>query len=360
MNSYLNNRLTQLEYALERWLAGRSHPAAPLYEAIRKTVDEGRFPPADVHFALDHLSESLGQGALGRWLNDSLSQPDTYPQNDTVLCLHAGNLPLVGFQDVLAVLLSGAGYAGKLSRKDPWLIASFIQVLSELYADVPVQVTTDLSTFRGHSFSRWMFAGSRENLDSVTHRMLAMGIIAQDASVLPRTAHFSVAYLPQWDDTQLPDLVEGILRYDGKGCRSVAIVYTNIPLEQVAKKLQDEAAGWMKRNREIPDPGPYVRFRKAYNDAAGIPCVGIGNHLIQEGHAVPDHPEIVYWQPARDIHEPRLTFAEALQEVYGEKATPLQQAQRPPVDWRPDGVNPLSWLLRGVENQRESSTGQTK
>ena len=35
-----------------------------------------------------------------------------------------------------------------------------------------------------------------------------------------------------------------------------------------------------------------------------------------------------------------------MQEVYGENATPLMQHQSPPADWRPDGVNPLAWLLQ--------------
>jgi len=346
LNRFLENRLKQVEDALEQWLEGRSRPMAPLHEAIHKTIEDRLFPQADVHFAVDHLSASLRQSALRRWLDDSLSHPDISPRKDIVLCLHAGNLPLVGFQDVLAVLLSGAGYAGKLSRKDPWLITSFFNVLRQLHPQIPVQISTDLAGYQGAAFSRWTFAGSPDNLQAVTDRMAAMGIIRQKASVLPRTAHFSVAYLAQWDDSCLPDLVEGILRYDGKGCRSVAIVYSNIPLEQVAEKLRDEADRWLQVNRELTNPGPLVRFRKAYNDAAGIPSVVLGTHLVQEGFAVPDHPEIVYWQPARDIHAPRLTFADALQEVYGENATPLMQAQRPPADWRPDGVNPLAWLLQ--------------
>ena len=92
---------------------------------------------------------------LRRWLDDSLSHPDISPRKDTVFyALHAGNLPLVGFQDVLAVLLSGAGYAGKLSRKDPWLIASFFDVLRQLHPQIPVQISTDLAGYQGAAFSR--------------------------------------------------------------------------------------------------------------------------------------------------------------------------------------------------------------
>jgi hypothetical protein len=190
-----------------------------------------------------------------------------------------------------------------------------------------------------------MFAGSEDGLAQVTIELKKSGVLHPVATSLLRTAHFSVANLPDWDDAHIPDLIDSILRYAGKGCRSVAMVYTSVPLEQIAAKLQDAGQRWANENHRNGRLSPIILYRKAYNDAVGIPSVVVGTHLIQQGIASPDFPEIVYWQQFKSHSEPRLTYANMLQEVYGPQATPLREAQRPPIDWKPDGQDPLEWLL---------------
>ncbi|MCC5925053.1 MAG: hypothetical protein JJU41_00710 [Bacteroidetes bacterium] len=345
MNEHLEHRLQCVVNALNVWLDGYQRPGSPLQRAMEKTAEQGLFPIQDIRFGVEHLCNTVLNGEPESWLRAVLADGFRDNRSETVLCLHAGNLPLVGFQDVLAVLLSGAGYAGKLSRKDPWLIASFLECLRTLDASIPIETTLDLATYEGRQFKRWMFAGSDDGLLRVSAALQNMGVLHKDAQALLRTAHFSAAYLSEWSDAHIEDLIESILRYDGKGCRSVAIIYAPIPLEKVAASLQKAGAQWLERNRFDGSSAPIVGFRAAYNAAVGIPSVLVGTQLIQEGVASPDHPEIVYWQRIKDVHEPRLAYGKALQEVYGDAGAPLHEAQRPPISWRPDGSDPLAWLL---------------
>lgn len=345
MSPYLQQRVRSLQHALRSWLGGMQTEGSPIRGAIERTVEEGLFSQGDVHFAVEHLAASVMDRQLERWLERCVVDNTDGCRGQSVLCLHAGNLPLVGMQDVLAVLLSGADYAGKLSRKDPWLMLSFQEVVRQEDIALPIEMSVDLQRFKGRAFSKWMFAGSHEGLHRVSAELSRLQVLLPGATSLLRTAHFSVASIPDWADVYIPDLLESILRYEGKGCRSVAIVYTNIHLEQVGTGLREAAEVWFEREGRAGVPSPAVRYRKAYNDAVGIPSVILGTHLLQEGIASPDFPDIVYWQPSRLPQEPRLAYGDKLQEVYGPGATPLVEAQRPPIDWKPDGQDPLAWLL---------------
>lgn len=356
----------QIGDLLEEWLTAVD---SPLHQAVERTIVEGLFRAGDVHFAVNHLRDSVLDGQPQNWLGEVhkeksnqlySSKEVTQPQNSlgevqneknalrTILCLHAGNLPLVGFQDVLAVLLSGSGYAGKLSRKDPYLLKSFIDVIKKRHSKSRVQCCVDINTFKNRQFAEWMFAGSEGSLKKLEHDLLSRQIIVPQHKALRRTAHFSAAVLNERTEPCINDLIESILRYGGKGCRSVALVYSHTSLGGMGPQLIEKAADWYRANGFSPEIPPFVRYRKAYNDAVGIPSVLLGTHLLQAGVPSPDHPEIVYWQEHQNPIQIRMNYSGMLQEVYGcgeGEFTALGQAQRPPIDWKPDGVDTLRWIF---------------
>jgi hypothetical protein len=362
-NQYLSPE--QIQSALNLWLEGADIPDAPLYVAIRRTIEEGLFSASDVHFAVAHIRDSVSDEQPRKWLERvksllSQQQKDHLDHRITqdVLCLHAGNLPLVGFQDVLAVLLSGQGYAGKLSRKDPYLIASFIEILQKQYPWMRVKCSIDLNTYRNHKFQCWTFAGSDAGLSQVNHELLRQDIVTANSTSLQRTAHFSVAILAGWSSETKEHLLESILRYGGKGCRSVAMIFAQMRLAEVAGELSLAASVWFRVNSVTPQIPHVVRYRHAYNQSVGITSILVGSHLIQEGIASPDFPEIVYWQDMGQSGDALEKYRFAIQELYVDTTNDdkysaqlpsvsslLRSAQRPPLDWKPDGVDILSWLL---------------
>jgi hypothetical protein len=125
--SWLEKHIEDIRPATEKWL---DHENSSLQKAIRQTVDEGLFSQHDIEFQLSVLRENIANGDIREWVNRSELSDEQNAKGQKVLCLHAGNLPLVGFQTALGTILSGAEYYGKLSRKDPYLLASFLYCLS--------------------------------------------------------------------------------------------------------------------------------------------------------------------------------------------------------------------------------------
>ena len=90
-------------------------------------MEEGLFSFEDIKFQIRALKENIDSGQVKEWAKRAELGERKNSFNQKVLCLHAGNLPLVGFQDALGTILSGADYFGKVSRKDPYLLPTFLE-----------------------------------------------------------------------------------------------------------------------------------------------------------------------------------------------------------------------------------------
>jgi hypothetical protein len=365
----ITQRASKIEKVLENWLIGDYKYL--LNSAIEKTISDGLFEKSDVHFAINHLKKSVLNGEIIRWVNEVSNKESTHKntvfepntqhttinRHNRVLCLHAGNLPLVGLQDLIASLVGGYQYYGKLSSKDPWLLESLVSVFKLMDEQFYLDVSTDINHFNYKRFSKWMFSGSEASLKTLRPLLLVNQIILPQSLSLMRVAHFSAVCIPKWDDKYIPDLMEGMLRYGGKGCRSIAIISTDTPLKEVNLKLEHAANNWHKDNNTTMIESDMKKYRQAYNAAIGINQVNMNSHLIQEGIPTPDYPEIIYWVPLMKPEQLKITFGRNLQQVYScsEVEAPLTNnfidtesvyhAQRPSIDWKPDRTDPLEWLL---------------
>jgi hypothetical protein len=349
----------KIEYALKSWLFNPD--LSGLSVAVRRTVEENYFHSDDIQFAINHLKVVVDRGDFRIWVEKNRVESKSQLSDDKVLCLHAGNLPMVGLQDTIAVLLSGLVYGGKISRKDPHLIPSFLMHLINQFPEFEsrIKTSTELNDFRDFGAHYWLFAGDESSLNEIKSILLTKNITHSNAESLQRVAHFSIAILPKIViPSSLQDLVESILRYDGKGCRSVAIVYSDSSLLEVSSELNLIGKRWLNRSRRQFDPQSTLKWKYAYNAAIGINQVWVGNALLQEGIPVIGHNQHIFWQPLDKMADHISLFGKGIQQVYsvelGNTLSPelfqnrfdyLRNSQAPSLYWTPDGVDPLEWIL---------------
>src|SRR5690625_444814 len=234
----IQKRIATLLEATENWLHADNHYLA---EAIERTVQEAYFSLPDVTYAVRAIKESIDETAVREWAARAAMADERDATGENILCLHAGNLPLAGFQNAFAVLLSGARYSGKISRKDPYLLPTFLNEVkkTELWTDVKVQWSHRLDDFEDMQNDAILFAGSESSVPGVREAIAKWNLAKRDCRYLIRTAHFSMAYVDHMDERALAQLVDGIFRYGGKGCRSVAMVVSPLALEDVKDELAD-------------------------------------------------------------------------------------------------------------------------
>ena len=202
----------ELFSALGRRLADFGGDAPTQEVAERACRANGWFTPADVRRAVAAIADDmLRRDRLETWLAP-YPVPVAVPRR--VLVVMAGNIPLVGFFDLLCVLAAGHRCLVKPSAKDRVLTEYVVGMLRELDPEVPV------GFYDGSSPVDAVIATGSDNANRYFRAHYA-GIPS-----LLRGSRQSVAVLSGRETPeQLAGLADGIWAYSGLGCRSVSLIF---------------------------------------------------------------------------------------------------------------------------------------
>lgn len=354
----LKKHIKCIDQLIKLWLKADNND---LKAAINRSVEEGLFSFENIRHQILHLKNSVHEESLLQWAEKS-GMKHLPLKGRNILCLHAGNLPLVGFQDALASIMTGGNYFGKLSRKDPYLLPTFLKLVKESDLEGSVKWASDLNDFENLNADFLIFAGSKSSVEEVKNTLSDLRIIDSQTPTLIRTAHFSIAWIHDHSKQTMEDLTEAVFRYGGSGCRSAAIVIAPFRLKSEKCTFTDYVeAFWLNSpQKEKPPKSLYHRF--AYNKSVGIDQAWLEDFLIEEYEKLPDEKFILYWIKGDETDLKRLidNFGEGLQSVYsrdkigtsigGRTIEPLSMAQTPPIWWKPDQIDTINWLQNEVQH----------
>ncbi|MDA9554730.1 acyl-CoA reductase [Pelobium sp.] len=171
------------------------------------------FTDEEINKALEANGQMLNQHDLTQWLQH-------YPQNNQTAkkigLILAGNIPLVGFHDILAVLLSGHIALIKCSSQDDILIKA---VLNKLIALEPLFATQIQFVEKLENFDAVIATGSNNSSRYFEYYFSKVPHII-------RKNRNSIALLNGTETTQdLANLGKDIFDYYGLGCRNVAKLF---------------------------------------------------------------------------------------------------------------------------------------
>ncbi len=191
------------------------------------------FTPDYTKRALKAIAEEfLDKEKLQQWAN-------AYPMENgdpkTAGIVMAGNIPLVGFHDLLAVLVSGHQAVVKLSEKDDKLLPFLLKELADIDSDLAKKVTL---TGKLQGFDAVIATGSNLSARYFNYYF-------RDYPHIIRRNRNGVAILTGNEShDQLMGLAEDVFRFFGLGCRNVAKIYVPegydfIPLMEVFENFRD-------------------------------------------------------------------------------------------------------------------------
>lgn len=340
----IQQHILKITEAAKNWLQPDNQS---LKKAIERTVEEGFFNFQDIKFQIRALKQNIDSGQIEEWAHRAELGEEKNSIGEKVLCLHAGNLPLVGFQDALGTILSGADYFGKLSKKDPYLLPSFLEEVARIDVESRIEYSTALSTFENLSANKVLFAGSSESVPKVKEELARLKVATLETELVIRTAKFSMAYITSEDPETITDLVEAIFRYGGQGCRSVAVIVSPIRFNKLKCHFQDYIESFWLKNPQLKKPTEALAYRFAYNKAIDRPQAWLDDFLIQESEEFPELDFTLHWVQGDEnkLKELKERFGSAVQSVYtaGDKISGIQteflsKAQTPDLWWEADGV----------------------
>lgn len=194
-------------------LAAFGQDEASRRAALLAQTDNGWFAPADIRRAVAAIADGmLCRERLAAWLSH---YPVPVAEPRRVLVVMAGNIPLVGFFDLLCVIASGHCCLVKPSSKDRVLM----QYVVDLIREIDPVTAVEFSDVEDHAVDAVIATGS----DRANHyfRSRYAGI-----PTLLRGSRQSVAVLSGMEnEKQLSGLSDDVFAFSGLGCRSISLVF---------------------------------------------------------------------------------------------------------------------------------------
>lgn len=273
--------------------------------------------------------EMLDRAKLTQWI---ARYPAPAPTPKRVAVIMAGNIPLVGFFDLLCVLMSGHECHIKPSSKDRVLMTYIVDQLKAIDDRVPIfeystEQEYDMVIATGGDDANRYF---REHF-ATTRRLL-------------RGSRHSVAVLTSDEsDDELHALTRDITSYSGLGCRSVSMIFTPQAHRPKLPKVESSNTKLMRNTAA-------TRAMLTMQRTAFVEC---GAFLVIEGEEFPKSLSVVTLRPYSDINEVNRWLEnnrDKIQCVVShhpaiENAVPFGRAQYPTLYDYADGVDTMQFLL---------------
>ncbi|CAM4264494.1 acyl-CoA reductase [Zobellia nedashkovskayae] len=174
----------------------------------------GWFTRENVTQAIKSWGELLTEEQLSAWL-----EPYNLSQNKpkTVALIMAGNIPLVGFHDLLCVLITGNKVFAKLSSNDNALILFIKDYLSSI--EPTFEDTIIIAEGKMEGFDAVIATGSNNTSRYFEH------YFSKVPNIIRKNRNSISVLTGNESKEQLNALGEDIFRYYGLGCRSVSKVF---------------------------------------------------------------------------------------------------------------------------------------
>ncbi len=321
---------------------GKQLEALPKEEILDwswKAGNENRwFTPEAVEMAITGIAKMLDKDALEKWVNDyTISN-----SNKRIGIVMAGNIPLVGFHDLLSVLISRHTALIKLSSQDKVLMPLVTQLLISIAPNLKSQIK---------------YVDKLENMDAV----IATGsdnsaryfkqYFGKQPNIIRKNRTSCAVLTGSETDEEILALGEDIFTYFGLGCRNVSKLYVPTGYDFV------RLLGLLEQYKEIGNHSKWVNnydYNKSIYLVNREPHLDNGFLLLRKSQQMVSPLAVLFYEEYDNISTLKSLLAnntDKIQCVVGKKDSEVSsiafgEAQYPEVWDYADGVDTLSFLSK--------------
>jgi hypothetical protein len=316
-------------------------PKEELTICFRKAENANRwFTPANCFHAVQGILPWLNSKTLLEWT--SRYEMSDEQSGKTVGLVMAGNIPLVGFHDLLCVLISGHGAKIKLSSQDEVLLPYLTNILisiDERWRDV-ISFESRLNNVEaviatGSDNSSRYFEYYFKNIPKIIRRnRTSVGILIGEES-----------------PDELQELGKDIFTYFGLGCRNVSKIFVpeNFDFDGLTKSFS-AFQDIINHNKY----GNNYDYQKAIRLISGKKFLDAGFFLIENSTELVSPISVLYYETYSDqdqLKEMIKSQEEKIQCVLSAKgwwkgSVPFGQAQNPSLFDYADNVDTMKFLTQ--------------
>ncbi len=339
--------LAQLGTYLKDYSAGEplKNKALPSYERLNQIIEKAYahnswFLPENQHFAIQNWGDILTQNKLSEWLNN-------YPFNEntpskTIAIVMAGNIPMVGFHDLLCVLLSPHKALIKLSSSDAILLPFLLEILTNI--DVQWESQYNITQGKLEGFDAVIATGSNNTARYFDH------YFGKYPSIIRKNRNAVAVITANQTSKQLANLGEDVFRYFGLGCRNVSKMY--LPKGFDLDIIFNAIFPW-KHLLEIKKYENNYDYNKAVFLMSQFDFLDNGFCMIKEDESFASPIATLFYEYYNSTEELAQTLNQSkaqIQCIIGDipelNTIPFGEAQKPQLNDYADGINTLAFLLK--------------
>lgn len=184
---------------------------------LEKAEDENRwFIHDNICMALENIALMLKRDNLDKWLSEyEIHNNSKKPK--TIGLIMAGNIPLVGFHDMISILISGNIIKAKVSSKDKVLPEMIKEILCNINLDYSEKIIFTENLLK--NFDAIIATGSNNSARIFNE------YFSKHPNIIRKNRN-SVAILKgNESDEELNGLAHDVFDYFGLGCRNVSKLY---------------------------------------------------------------------------------------------------------------------------------------
>jgi hypothetical protein len=256
----------------------------PLFEDVMKRAEAQNpwFTKQNILLAFESICDMLEPHNLYAWI-----EKYTFQKNNTktVALILAGNIPVVGFHDVLCVLMSGHRLRVKLSSKDTVLMTYILQTLQAIEPEFTNKIYLEPHIVK--DFDAIIATGSTNSSRYFEYYFTKYPHII-------RKSRNSIAVITESDTIeQYTAIGNDIFNYFGLGCRNVSKLYVphNFKVEMFFEAIE-----------QFNYVATHTKYMNNYEYNKSIYLVGNQSHydngfvLLKEDNAISSPLAVVYFE----------------------------------------------------------------
>lgn len=304
----------------------------------RAFLDNNWFIPEFVDLSVKNIAENFLQPQALQKLIDDYKIPEENSSPRKVGIVMAGNIPLVGFHDLLCVFLTGHYAWIKPSSKDEVLIKHLVHKMTQWSEEAKQYVVISEML---KNCDAYIATGSNNSARYFEYYF-------RNHPTIIRKNRTSVAILEgNESNEELEALGDDVYQYFGLGCRNVTKIfvpehYDFKPLLEAFKKYNYLINHHKYKNNYDYNLAVHILNNHYYMTNGSILLVEDPSAFSRIGQL---HFE--YYSSADEVRR-KLLLDENIQCVTGRHSIPLGQAQCPQVSDYADGVDTVRFLM-GLE-----------
>jgi len=294
------------------------------------------FTPANVDAAINGIAHFLKSESLNSWV----SQYEIKDQNKVIGVVMAGNIPLVGFHDMLCVLISGNTLKVKLSSKDSALmqyVMDQLKSINKAFEDKLVkaeqlkEIDAIIATGSDNS-SRYFDYYFSKYPHIIRKNRTSVAVIDKDL-----------------ENKDLVPLGHDIFQYYGLGCRNVSKLfvpegYDFHPFYQAMDNFDEVKQHHKYNNNYDYNKSIYLVNRQKHLDNGFL--------IMKPDEALVSPISVLFYEEYANQEELKKKIESASEKIQCivsyqgnyEGSQPFGQAQLPQIDDYADGVDTMKFL----------------